>query len=34
MDAARWAGNTLAIKAQIPNAMTEPMSTIGSQLFT
>ena len=34
MDAARWAGITLATNAQNPRAAMEPASTSGSQLFT
>jgi hypothetical protein len=34
MEAARWAGITLATSAQNPKAAMEPASTSGSQLFT
>jgi hypothetical protein len=34
MEAARWAGMTLATRAQNPKAAMEPASTSGSQLFT
>ena len=34
MEAARWAGITLATSAQNPRAAMEPTSTTGSQLFT